>query len=600
MHNFVILNSDTEVPPGWLDRLFHPIANNPYIATVTPFSNSATICSFPVFCQDNDIYLGLDTETLDVSFEKFGQPDPIDIPTGIGFCMAFNRDIARELGMFNCEVFGRGYGEENDFCMRATKAGYRNVLAPNLFVYHKHGASFSSSEKKAFLQENYAKLLALHPEYSNLVHQFISKDPIKDIRDTIALMTRIRSKNKPVFCILDFELGGGAKLYSNWLIGKLVAHGAQGAVLSYNNEEKVLQLRSLDCNEIIKLNYVSTNTFTEVMRLILPDLIIVNELITWPAPLELLEVISSLGIQYTTLLHDYFYICPNWCLLGQKFNFCGLKNTFECEPCLKSNNAEFEAIYQEKYIDIVSWRNACKHFLEKSYKIICFSSSSQNILLQMYPQLDNILINEHSIPNAQDFFWKERSLKETGVLTIAVIGNINVAKGISTVQNFINDSRFEDLRVRLILVGDHWPPLNVKNNVKDKVIIHGGYVRSELPHILESYDVSVIFVPSVWPETFSYTTSEALLLGYPVICYDFGAPAERIRKYECGIVLDDVTTDRLTSAVSRILQEPQTIQTLSRNAQNYHPPSEDDHFRLFLHAWKLECYHTKTDSGGDI
>ena len=39
--------------------------------------------------------------------------------------------------------FGRGYGEENDFSMRAAGAGWRNVLAGDVFVYHEGAVSFS-------------------------------------------------------------------------------------------------------------------------------------------------------------------------------------------------------------------------------------------------------------------------------------------------------------------------------------------------------------------------------------------------------------------------------------------------------------------------
>ena len=63
-----------------------------------------------------------------------------------------------------------------------------------------------------------------------------------------------------------------------------------------------------------------------------------------------------------------------------------------------------------------------------------------------------------------------------------------------------------------------------------KLFVHGKYSRPQLPGLLEKYGVSVILIPSVWPETFSFTTSEALLLGYPVICFDIGAQAERVKQ----------------------------------------------------------------------
>ena len=76
-----------------------------------------------------------------VLFKKYGSSNTIEIPTGVGFCMALNRACINKIGMFDT-VYGKGYGEENDWCCRAVKNGFVNVMITNLFVYHKHGASF--------------------------------------------------------------------------------------------------------------------------------------------------------------------------------------------------------------------------------------------------------------------------------------------------------------------------------------------------------------------------------------------------------------------------------------------------------------------------
>ena len=49
----VLVNSDTLVANDWLDRLQFAAYTSGATGTVTPFSNNATICSFPVFCEDN-------------------------------------------------------------------------------------------------------------------------------------------------------------------------------------------------------------------------------------------------------------------------------------------------------------------------------------------------------------------------------------------------------------------------------------------------------------------------------------------------------------------------------------------------------------------
>ena len=53
--DLVLLNSDTVATPGWLDQIARCAASDPRIATITPWSNNAEICSFPRFCEDNPV-----------------------------------------------------------------------------------------------------------------------------------------------------------------------------------------------------------------------------------------------------------------------------------------------------------------------------------------------------------------------------------------------------------------------------------------------------------------------------------------------------------------------------------------------------------------
>ncbi len=200
-NHFVILNSDTEVPPHWLERLIYPIINNERVASVTPFSNSGSICSFPKLDKNNELFAGLDLETIDsyfqyVNYEKY----LIELPTGVGFCMAINKDVWEKVGKFD-ESFGKGYGEENDWSMRAIKSGFKNVIAPNLFIYHKHGVSFKKREKNQLIEKNTKLLLKKHPEFVELMFNFLKLDPLKSIRDFVQI--KILSEINEAVLLLD-------------------------------------------------------------------------------------------------------------------------------------------------------------------------------------------------------------------------------------------------------------------------------------------------------------------------------------------------------------------------------------------------------------
>lgn len=198
-NHFVILNTDVEVPPNWLRRLMAPIFSGNHIASTTPFSNAADIYSFPEFPQNNPIFEGLDVAALDAFFQHVRTDDEsgIEIPTGMGFCMGFNRNTVNQIGMFDQKTFGLGYCEENDWCMRAKKAGFQNILVPNLFVYHKQGASFEDKKKKQLLQKNYWRLVQRHKEYLPAIYEFTVMDPLRHIREIMILIISANSGSAP-------------------------------------------------------------------------------------------------------------------------------------------------------------------------------------------------------------------------------------------------------------------------------------------------------------------------------------------------------------------------------------------------------------------
>jgi GT2 family glycosyltransferase len=178
----VLLNSDTVVTPGWLERLGEAFASDPRIATATPWSNNAEICSIPDFCRSNA--LPSDAATWAEAALQAGPPCYPDLPTGVGFCMAIRRAAWDEVGDLDQATFGRGYGEENDFCLRAAGHGWRNVLCDNAFVAHEGGVTFAA-EGLVPGGENLARLVARYPDYNRRVAEFIMADPLRARREAI-------------------------------------------------------------------------------------------------------------------------------------------------------------------------------------------------------------------------------------------------------------------------------------------------------------------------------------------------------------------------------------------------------------------------------
>ncbi|HEX7272826.1 MAG TPA: glycosyltransferase family 2 protein, partial [Casimicrobiaceae bacterium] len=186
----VLLNSDTVVTGGWLSALARCAASDPRIGTITPFSNNAEICSLPRFCADNPWPVGQNPQPLADALARAAAPSYPDLPTGVGFCLYLRRALIDAIGLLD-PAFGLGYGEENDYCMRAAAAGFRNVLCEDAFVLHLGGSSFG--EMRADLSaRNTALLHAKHPEYEDLVRSYIAADPLRPLRE-LALVEHRRA-----------------------------------------------------------------------------------------------------------------------------------------------------------------------------------------------------------------------------------------------------------------------------------------------------------------------------------------------------------------------------------------------------------------------
>ena len=141
-HDVVLLNSDTEVPPGWL-------AGSPG----TPMRRRAWP-RLAVLQQRHDLQLsGHRGRTARVRPRRGrtgrglprSQCRPQRRSADHGRLLhVIRRAALADIGPFDTETFGRGYGEENDFCLRASARGWRHLLACDTFVYHGGSVSFGA------------------------------------------------------------------------------------------------------------------------------------------------------------------------------------------------------------------------------------------------------------------------------------------------------------------------------------------------------------------------------------------------------------------------------------------------------------------------
>lgn len=195
----VLLNSDTRVYDNWLDRLLAVLHSTRTTATASPLSNAATILSYPIFLCDDHSLGDADSAAIDRHCARLGHA-PVELPTAHGFCMAVKRACLAGIGPFDLGNFGYGYGEENDFSLRAIAHGWRHLAAADVFVWHRGGASFGT-EREARIVAAQQAIERLHPGYAATVRDFISADPLAKLRCALDIARICNDARRKVLCL---------------------------------------------------------------------------------------------------------------------------------------------------------------------------------------------------------------------------------------------------------------------------------------------------------------------------------------------------------------------------------------------------------------
>ena len=532
-HDVLLLNSDTEVADGWLDRLYAAAYSDQKVATATPFSNNATICSYPRFCQDNELPVGWDTARLDALFARVNAGQVVDVPTGVGFCMYIRRAALDVMGLFDVEHFGKGYGEENDFCIRAQRAGWRNLHALDTFVRHFGGVSFGDS-KKPRERAAMEMLRRLHPQYEGDVLHFIKADPARLARYAVDA-ARVLDGGKPVILAVLHDRQGGTEQHV-FELARVLHDKARFLVLRPEPGERA-SLRLAGENEAFDLRFALEaiadppsetgirDAHGDDYAALLTTLrafgvchIHYHHRLGHGAAIAQLAL--RLGVGYDFTAHDYYTICPQITLTSVDQRYCGEEGPAQCATCLERLPTSAQA-------GIVQWRQDNARFLSRARFAIVPSRGALAHLLRYAPAVPFRMVPhpdldlQTPLPQPQPARLQgERPLK------VAVVGALSLIKGADVLEDAAVVAKKTGAPVEFHLIGYAYRALKTQPHAC--LSVHGRYAEAELPELLTWLQPDVVWFPALWPETYCYVLSACLQGGWPVAASDIGAFTERL------------------------------------------------------------------------
>ncbi len=524
----VLLNSDAMVPPGWASRLIAPF-DDPSVASVTPMSNAAEILSVPSIGPGTPLRDG-EGDAVDVAARGLGPAPLPELPTGVGFCMALSRAWLARVPRFD-PVFGRGYGEEVDWCQKVRAIGGRHLCQPGLFVEHVGGQSFGAEEKARRVTQANRLIADRHPHCDADVQQFIAEDPLQTPRLVLGMaLAAQRAPRLPVY--LAHSIGGGAEM----ALMAEVARQSAAVILRVGGTERWQVELHIDGQQAAG----RTNDLDMVRQLLAlaENLHLIYSCgVGDPDPVTLPSAFLSLrpggqGNRVSVLIHDYFPLSPSYTLLDSAGTYRGVPATDDPDPAHTARRPD------GTFVTLAEWRSAWGALMDVADEVTAFSGASAELIHAAYPDA-KMCIRPHE-PTTQ-----VRAVVPTFSETIGVLGNLNLQKGAEIMQRIARahpDQRF-------VVFGN----VDARFALPRNVTVHGGYEAHEITALVKRYRVMGWLMPAIWPETFSFATHEALATGLPVAGFALGAQGAALATAETGriVALDPIATapERLFDAL---------------------------------------------------
>ena len=522
----LLLNSDTRLFPGGLAELCRVAYASPDIGTVTPFSSNATIFSYPhASLRGGDLPDIGWAELADIALKR-NAGRIIEVPTGHGFCLLVKREILDRAGRFD-EAFGRGYGEENDLCARAADLGYRNVAAPAVLVEHRESISFTG-DKSALLTTNLRILEGRYPEYTPLIMEAERRDDLRSGRWALdaARLGRAADAGTRFVLVVRNGLGGGtSQAITN--IEAVVGYGGQSKIALGCRADGFMEL-SVAAPAIHAI--FAPDESGELMKLLAAariGLIVVHQVLGFPARFitELRDWLRDRhGVFYA---HDYYALCPRVTMINAAGQFCDVASPSVCTRCLalggSHESSRLDALTPEEH------RSVFADFLAAFRHVVVPSQSAAAYLHRVFP--DRVLeVVPHPSPPAT---FASAPRGQTGE-EVVLFGAIGPHKGSGKLLEIAQLARLThpSLRFRVIGYTDRDDDFRRLGNVT----ITGSYAPPEMDDLVRACRGRLALFLSVWPETYSYTLTEAVRLGFVPLVPDIGAPAERVRAAGYGAV----------------------------------------------------------------
>jgi glycosyltransferase involved in cell wall biosynthesis/GT2 family glycosyltransferase len=497
----VVLRSNAEVAGDWLDRLAaHARAND--IGTVAPIVSAGGVADYPRAGVANALPADQTVASLDQLFRRANDSIAVGVPLVRGPCFYARRECLNSIGTFGAGPDGADAGVEEDFSLRATSAGFRHLLATDVFVGCQGDVDVSQSidaRAQKSLDQRY-------PHYRAARSDLIQRDPGRPYKRRVDML-RLAESPRQLLLFVAHAWGGGVRRHMDEL----------AALIRDRCEVLLLEPAA---GETVKLSWPKSGEGFVAYFSLPEEMTALASLLgelglarihfhhIHGLPQAVLDLPRAAGLPYDCTLHDYYTICPQYHLVSEDGRYCGEPDAAGCAACISRRPSQWG-------LDIAAWRDAFGALLRGAERVFAPSRDVAQRIKRYFPAIDATVL-----PHAEAHAVTPR------VVRVVTLGRLSPEKGLRVLTACAADARARALPLSFRVLGSTSEPIPQWPDVA--VSIHGQYADSELPSLIAAERPDVIWLPSQVPESYSYTLSAALDAGAVIVASALGALPERV------------------------------------------------------------------------
>lgn len=554
--DIALLTPGVDLPFAWDARLRKAVRAEPRIGAAVPLCDVAPIFSLVEEPARSDSVL--DGGLVDRTAYCLGNRSYYEIPRLHAACVYFRREPL-EAALANQEPAGsRSVPALDALSRRMRAAGWSCVILDYLYVGYAGSlpavhSSTDAVEEQAFRQH--------HPLGG------LRRAVNEAIRQGLPPVTTPGLDHRPVQLHIMHFWGGGLDrwvrdfgnadvaainlLLASYRIGET---GGQRLVL-YSNPEARVPIRVWDIAQPIRSSASGSIEYRRILDQIVAEFeveaIIVSSLIG-----HALDALTQ-PVRTLVVCHDFYPICqavnPQF---GKTCERCTLE---DLRACAKSNPLNRIFVDQPSE-DWHAMRGLfVDHILAHRIEMVVPSPSVATTLRNLEPRLQQAPI--HVIAHGIDFEVPKLPIparSSTQPLRIVVLGRLSPQKGTELLRQACEGLR-PYAEVTLLGCGQNGVRLAEECGWKHVE----RYDLAALPDLLKSLAPHAGLLPSVVPETFSYTLSELWALGVPPIASALGSFRDRITDEESGFLFEP-DAGALVALVRRLHVRPELLDDMAR------------------------------------